>query len=139
MALTNIGQCTNIRKKAQSLCPTSRLFDEQHFDIISIHAITVSGSHNGRLMAVTSNGARLYFTSTKAHSVEPAPLQLSFVRLPVEKVGTNEPTPVVDAAFYMDGIFMVADKLKPRVSCVCPDSALMTDSQAKVKIITVSL
>ncbi|CAO3663875.1 unnamed protein product [Umbelopsis ramanniana] len=131
MALTNIGQCTNIRKKAQSLCPTSRLFDEQHFDIISIHAITVSGSHNGRLMAVTSNGARLYFTSTKSHSVEPAPLQLSFVRLPVEKVGTNEPTPVVDAAFYMDGIFMVADKLKPRVSCVCPDSALMTESQAK--------
>ncbi|KAG2182819.1 hypothetical protein INT44_005799 [Umbelopsis vinacea] len=131
MTLTNIGQCTNIRKKAQSLCPTSRLFDEQQFDIISIHPITVSGSHNGRLLAVTSNGARLYFTSTKSHSVEPAALQLTFVRLPVEKVGTNEPTPAVDAAFYMDGIYMVADKLKPRVSCVCPDSALMTEGQAK--------
>jgi hypothetical protein len=132
MTLTNIGQCTNIRKKAQSLCPTSRLFDEQQFDIISIHPITVSASQNGRLMAVTSNGSRLYFTSTKAHSMEPSPVQLTFVRLPVEKVGTNEPTPAVDAAFYLDGIYMFADKSKPRVSCVCPDPALMTGAQVTV-------
>lgn len=132
MSLTNVGQCTNIRKRAQSLCPTSRLFEEPQFDIISIHPISVAESQAGRLIAVTANGARLYFTSTKSHSVEPASLQLTNVRLPVEKVGANEPVAIVDAAFYMDGIFMAADKSKSRVLYVCPDPALINGEKKMV-------
>jgi hypothetical protein len=114
------------------LCPTSRLFEEPQFDIISIHPISVAESQAGRLIAVTANGARLYFTSTKSNSVEPASLQLTNVRLPVEKVGTNEPVAIVDVAFYMDGIFMAADKSKSRVLYVCPDAALMNGEKKMV-------
>jgi len=131
LSLANVGQCTNIRKRAQSLCPTSRQFEESQFDIISIHPISVAESQAGRLIAVTSSGARLFFTSTKPQSAEPASLQLTNVRLPVEKVGANDPATVVDVAFYTDGIFVAADKSKPRTSYTCPDPALMNGEKTK--------
>ncbi|CAM0139157.1 unnamed protein product [Umbelopsis sp. WA50703] len=128
--LTNVAQCTNIRKKAQSLSHNSKLFDEPKFDIISIHAINSSESQKARLIAVTAHGARLYFTSTKASSAEPSSIQLTHVRLPVQQTPTSEP-PTIDAAFYMDGIFMTADKEKPKIACICPDAAFMNGQRVE--------
>jgi nuclear pore complex protein Nup155 len=132
MSLTNVAQCTNIRRKAQSMSPGSRLFEEPQFEIISIHPINSAESQKGRLIVVTTNGARLYFTSTKTNSAEPTSLQLTNIRLPAQQAATIESAPVIDATFYMDGIFMAADKVKPRLSCICPDPAFMNAEQGVV-------
>jgi hypothetical protein len=114
------------------LSHNSKLFDEPKFDIISIHAINSSESQKARLIAVTAHGARLYFTSTKASSAEPSSIQLTHVRLPAQQTPTSEP-PTIDAAFYMDGIFMTADKEKPKIACICPDAAFMNGQRVEVQ------
>ncbi|KAF5355937.1 hypothetical protein D9756_004133 [Leucocoprinus leucothites] len=81
---------SNIYKSAQDKAPGSPALTPQTFQIISLHVVEPQESRSGiQLLAVTTNGVRLYFgpAPTYGYSITPATntarlLQLSHVRLP---------------------------------------------------------
>jgi nuclear pore complex protein Nup155 len=82
----------NLYKQAQDKVPGSPAITPKHFHIISLHIITQEETRSGlQLMAITTNGVRLYFSTlagpfshypgSDAQRIQ-RPLQLVHVRLP---------------------------------------------------------
>ncbi|PCH33730.1 nucleoporin [Wolfiporia cocos MD-104 SS10] len=91
--IQNVQTMSNLFKQAQDRAK-SPVVSPQNFQIISIHVVNSSDSRTGiQLMAITSNGVRLYFApsptvgpsygfSGASSSGSTRPLQLVHVRLP---------------------------------------------------------
>ncbi|KAJ1658460.1 hypothetical protein IWQ61_002303 [Dispira simplex] len=123
---------TTICQKALTLCPSSSLLPRNSFVIVSIHAIEASRSRRFHLVAVTSTGCRLYFTTLgRGHRydmggaitnvskmvLEPVGLELLHVRVPPRtNATTNDRSSTLvnlslqnfHAAYYHDGLFLAA-------------------------------
>ncbi|KAI0274723.1 nucleoporin [Gloeopeniophorella convolvens] len=81
----------NLYKLAQDKAPGSPAITPKHFNIIALHVITQEESRSGlQLMAITTNGVRLFFSSSASFGFYPGgnaqqgqrTLQLAHVRLP---------------------------------------------------------
>jgi nuclear pore complex protein Nup155 len=92
-AIQHVHTISNLYKAAQDKAPGSPALTPQSFQITSLHVIDESESRSGvQLLAMTSNGVRLYFSpsnpysytygSSKSTSSAVRPLQLIHVRLP---------------------------------------------------------
>lgn len=88
-SIQHVQTLSNLYKAAQDRAPGSPAITPQSFQIISIHAIDPSESHSDvQLLAVTTNGVRLYFAPaqgyypTSNYTPGARTLQLLHVRLP---------------------------------------------------------
>ncbi|KAJ4002393.1 nucleoporin [Lentinula boryana] len=87
-SVQHIQTLSNLYKAAQDKCPGSPAITPQTFQIISLHPISVLESRSGvQLLALTTNGVRLYFSPALGYGVSmqafgARSLQLSHVRLP---------------------------------------------------------
>lgn len=81
---------SNVYKSAQDKAPGSPALTPQSFQIISLHVVEPQESRSGiQLLAITTNGVRLYFAPAPSYGYgntpgtnSVRPLQLSHVRLP---------------------------------------------------------
>ncbi|KAF8640990.1 hypothetical protein AX17_000635 [Amanita inopinata Kibby_2008] len=89
--IQHIQTISNIYKAAQDKAPGSPALAPQNFQVISLHTIEPHESRSGiQLLAVTSNGVRLYFSPSFSYGYSSSisgdagsrPLQLIHVRLP---------------------------------------------------------
>ncbi|KAJ4486039.1 nucleoporin, partial [Lentinula aciculospora] len=84
----HIQTLSNLYKAAQDRCPGSPAITPQTFQIISLHPISLLESRSGvQLLAITTNGVRLYFSSGPTYggsmqTLGARTLQFSHVRLP---------------------------------------------------------
>lgn len=86
----HIQTLSNIYKSAQDKAPGSPALTPQSFQIISLHVVEPRESRSGiQLLAITTNGVRLYFGPAPSYGYSYTPantsvrsLQLSHVRLP---------------------------------------------------------
>ncbi|KAF8905503.1 nucleoporin [Gymnopilus junonius] len=94
-AVQHIQTLSSLYKSAQERAPGSPALTPQNFQIISIHIVDPSESQIGiQLMAITTNGVRLYFAPSMGYGYAPGsgtgsslrPLQLIHVRLPPLKL-----------------------------------------------------
>lgn len=86
--LQRLGAATNLVKQAQTLCPP---LGQTKLDIVSIHAMPTSESSTIHLVATTTTGVRLYFTTlrrsyggygaTTSFAGAPSGLELIHVRI----------------------------------------------------------
>src|ERR1700722_3510237 len=90
-SIQHLQTITGLYKMAQEKAPASPPITPQTFQIIGLYVIDPSESHSGvQLVAITTNGVRLYFSpSTISYSYSyggiggaPRPLHLIHVRLP---------------------------------------------------------
>ncbi|KAJ8083919.1 hypothetical protein PM082_002686 [Marasmius tenuissimus] len=92
-AIQLVQTLSNLYKAVQDKCPGAPAINPQTFQIISLHPVSPSESRNGvQLLALTTNGVRLYFSPSTYGSYSysmgssQAPgtraLQLAHVRLP---------------------------------------------------------
>ncbi|KAF8168187.1 nucleoporin [Crassisporium funariophilum] len=91
-SIQHIQTLSSLYKSAQDKAPGSPALTPQNFQIINIHVVDVSGSRSGvQLMAITTNGVRLYFGPSVSYGYNQGSgsgtgglrsLQLIHVRLP---------------------------------------------------------
>ncbi|KAK7059035.1 hypothetical protein VNI00_001659 [Paramarasmius palmivorus] len=91
-AVQHVQTLSNLYKAVQDKCPGSPAINPQNFQIISLHPVSPSESRTGvQLMALTTNGVRLYFSpsayggysySMGSNQAGSRTLQLVHVRLP---------------------------------------------------------
>ncbi|KAJ3721481.1 nucleoporin [Lentinula raphanica] len=87
-SVQHIQTLSNLYKAAQDRCPGSPAITPQTFQIISLHPVSLLESRSGvQLVALTTNGVRLYFSSTLGYgdsmqAFGTRSLQLLHVRLP---------------------------------------------------------
>ena len=89
-AIQHVQTISNLYKAAQDKAPGSPALTPQSFQVISLHVIDESESRSGvQLLAMTSNGVRLYFSpssytygSARSTASAVRSLQLVHVRLP---------------------------------------------------------
>ncbi|TFY65154.1 hypothetical protein EVJ58_g2157 [Rhodofomes roseus] len=93
-SVQHLQTLSNLYKAAQDKAPGSPALTPQNFQIISLHVIDASEARSGvQLMAMTTNGVRLYFApssgfyaygfaSASGAPTSSRPLQLMHVRLP---------------------------------------------------------
>ena len=88
-SIQHIQTISNIYKAAQDKAPGAPALTPQSFQIVSLHAIEPRESRSGvQLFALTSNGLRLYFSTSFSYGYTSGadsgsrPLQLVHVRLP---------------------------------------------------------
>ncbi|KAF9455109.1 nucleoporin [Macrolepiota fuliginosa MF-IS2] len=89
-AVQHIQTLSNVYKSAQDKAPGSPALTPQSFNIISLHVVGPQESRSGiQLLAITTNGVRLYFAPGPSYGYSYTPttntvraLQLSHVRLP---------------------------------------------------------
>ncbi|OZJ03036.1 hypothetical protein BZG36_03265 [Bifiguratus adelaidae] len=124
---TEIAAHTDICRSAQNLWPTSSLFDARTFRIVSIHATSPKESREIKLVAVTSNGCRLYFrldptgyrpfdATGNAQSNVRSDLRLIQIRGPLAQIststgfgnGTVANQQYVYASLYSKGVFLAS-------------------------------
>ncbi|KZT72803.1 nucleoporin [Daedalea quercina L-15889] len=93
-SVQHLQTLSNLYKAAQDKAPGAPALTPQNFNIISLHVIDISEARSGvQLMAITTNGVRLYFApssgfysygfaSGSGAVTSSRPLQLMHVRLP---------------------------------------------------------
>ncbi|THV07704.1 nucleoporin [Dendrothele bispora CBS 962.96] len=87
-SVQHIQTLSNLYKTTQDKCPTSPVINPQTFQLISLHPVSPSSRSTIQLLAVTTNGVRLYFSPSSygysygSSQSSPRPLQLMHVRLP---------------------------------------------------------
>lgn len=124
-----VAQCSDIFDQAIRLCPRTSLLNKKNFNVTGIHAISKSESTFVNLVAVTSNGIRLYFSTLgrqyrdmdrRRISVMNFPsstLELIHVRLPPEnsvqppdyKRLVGEWISNIHSSYYRSGVFLAAN------------------------------
>ncbi|KAE9408173.1 nucleoporin [Gymnopus androsaceus JB14] len=87
-SVQHVQTLSNLYKTAQDRCPGSPAITPQTFQIITLHPISLLESRSGvQLLAMTTNGVRLYFSpgfgyGGSMQTLGTRTLQLSHVRLP---------------------------------------------------------
>ncbi|KAJ1970431.1 hypothetical protein H4R35_005867, partial [Dimargaris xerosporica] len=144
---------TNICQQALTIYPSSTVIDPRHFALTSLHAIPVSESRNAHLVAVTTTGVRLYFSTLSREQrmyasggftkVIPPPscLDLIHVRIPpAAKATQNQCGGVVGnlanihSSFYSGGIFLGANGMNDETDAIlnlAPDAGRILHSQSR--------
>lgn len=100
--------CKDAANQAKSSIPGSQYVASNVFKIVSINPTSPTESKEYQLVAITSNGSRLYFTQYQGnqHLMKNGPpntLQLSHVRTPDTDIA---PTDAFSHTLYKDGLFM---------------------------------
>ncbi|KAK2461979.1 hypothetical protein APHAL10511_006442 [Amanita phalloides] len=102
-SIQHIQTISNIYKAAQDKAPGSPALTPQNFQIVSLHVVGPYESRSGvQLFAVTTNGVRLYFSSSISYGYSSGaadsgarPLHLVHVRLPpTNLIHPDSQTPV---------------------------------------------
>jgi nuclear pore complex protein Nup155 len=101
-ALTRVKRFKNVVESVRSVCAQGTMDVGR---IVSLKVVSPQESQIVHLIAVTSTGMRLYFTTTPSISQRPKGLDLIHVR-PLPQ-GVDSGRQVV-ASFYEDGAFLVA-------------------------------
>ena len=162
-SLIRIGMVSGMAHHAQRLCPRTHLLDPKTFKIISIHGIHQWESKYIHLVAITSNGIRLYFTTTPRRSpsigrldveeVSSSGFELVHVRLPpaarvLPSEGHRLTTTIsqhvlnnVHTAYYGNGTFLLANAISDTIDnlvCMCPDAVEMSKNSKRYFVETTS-
>jgi nuclear pore complex protein Nup155 len=142
--MMRLGSVSSLGYHAQRLCPRSHLLDPKNIKVISIHTIDEIESKYLHLVAVTSNGIRLYF-STIPHlirtmgrinieRVSPSGFELVHVRLPPaprmlpgegQRLVTHNILNHVHSTYYSHGAFLLANAISDDIDnlvCIHPDA-----------------
>ncbi|KAI9204573.1 Nup133 N terminal like-domain-containing protein [Polychytrium aggregatum] len=142
-------KCSNIYLSAQRLLdkyPNSSSLDQQSFKIFSIHPLSSSESKTIHLLAVTTTGVRLYFTTRSdvnsfadiSKYSGPTELRLLAVRPPPTPLPTS-PIPLshYHVSTYSNGVFVAAETSSGNdgsadvITTVCPDPGVVTRSNRR--------
>ncbi len=132
-SIQHIQTISNINKAAQDKAPGAPALTPQNFQIVSLHVIEPRESRSGvQLVALTSNGVRLYFStsfssygySSGAGDSGLRPLHLIHVRLPPNNlIHPDEQTH--PSSCYIDGLTIAAQQGDTDgtdfVLCLAPD------------------
>ncbi|KAI7888861.1 Nup133 N terminal like-domain-containing protein [Mucor mucedo] len=107
-SFNTVLQCKDAAKLANSSVPNSPYVASKVFKIVSLNPTSPSESKDYQLVAITSNGSRLYFTQYEGsqhllNNGPPNTLQLSHVRPPNSDVA---PTDVFAHTYYKDGLLI---------------------------------
>ncbi|KAF5374778.1 hypothetical protein D9758_000357 [Tetrapyrgos nigripes] len=82
----HIQTLSSLYKATQEKCPASPAINPQTFQIVSLHPVAPSARNTIHLVAITTNGVRLYFSPSSSYSYgissQSRSLQLTHVRLP---------------------------------------------------------
>jgi nuclear pore complex protein Nup155 len=148
--MIHLGTLSNIVYQAQRLCPRSHLLDVKNFKIVSIHSIDEIESKYLHLVAITSNGIRLYFstlsrqirslekTSFDLTTILPSGIELIHVRLPPttlllpddgSKLITYHILNNIHTTYYHHGIVLLANAISDDMDhlvCVDKDSGTLS-------------
>lgn len=125
---TYVAKNTDIINSTRQMC-RPMTYDNESFNIESLHVITKSESKKIHLVAVTKRGFRLYFTherngvrtpyiqqsfpnNNNNNNVTPNALELVHVRLPSPKENQQSMQPHlnVETSYYNCGVFLVSEK-----------------------------
>jgi len=115
--IAKVAEKSNIIEEAQYLCPRG----VKSFKIVSLTPITTTESSRVTLMAVTSTGIRLYFSSypnSYTTTGRPSVLDLLHVRLPPTSGPVDRPYDSysdVHSCYYAQGTFLLADSRNEEV------------------------
>ncbi|KAI8328234.1 Nup133 N terminal like-domain-containing protein [Chlamydoabsidia padenii] len=129
---TTVASGTGIGEKAKHMCINSPLINNNNnFTITSIHPTLPNESKHYQLVAVTSNGCRLYFSHFKHDSTipfdgTPNGIELVHVRTPPPMATSTQPTSI-SKSFYNNGVFMLANSYNgiETLTLSCPDIGYM--------------
>ena len=130
-----VAENNHVIRDAMSFASNSALIESRNLQIVSIHPVAKTESKNVHLVAVTSNGFRLYFTtysrsdrSINLDNPQSKVLELLHVRFPPERspsdggYGKLSVLPSkIHSSFYNQGVFIAASAFSDD-----EDSLLMT-------------
>lgn len=136
-AFDSIAHMADPFDQAQRLCPNGVL-NRKGFKIVSINAVETEDSAFVHLVAITSNGIKLYFTTLKhderaysrnqlllSTSIVPSTLDLVHVRLPAEEGRHRDArrmvhawSPNIHTALYSQGVMLAASSISDQEDAV---------------------